>query len=116
MPVKTYRSKDYLDYIGGLRCVVTGQRPVSCHHEAVTKVYSRSQKNKFDFGAIPLVHEIHLYERHEWGRSKFWEHYSLNPADVVVGLIEDYISSGGIDSDLASIALEMVKEDNGYST
>lgn len=114
MPIKKIKSKDYLDYIASLECVVTGRRPVSCHHESVTRKYSGSLKKYFDFGAIPLTHEIHLYERHEWGKQEFWARYELDPVQIVMKLLSEYIELGRDDVELAEDALETVKLDNGY--
>jgi hypothetical protein len=113
MAVKKIKSEDYLDYIAGLPCSVSGRRPVSCHHESVTRKYSGAFKKYFDFGAIPLTHEIHLYERHEWGKHEFWEKYGLDPVQIVIKLLSDYIELGRDDVELAEDALEMVKLDNG---
>ena len=115
MPVKKVKSLDYLDYLGSKRCVVSGKREPSLHHESVTRKYTGSMKGYFDFGAIPLDHEIHLYGRHAWGKNHFWEQYNLDPVKIVIELIEGYIEEGREDAELAMNALEMIKEDNGYS-
>ena len=114
MPVKKIKSKDYLDYLGGKGCVVSGRTGVDLHHESVTRRFSGASKRYFDFGAVPLNHDIHLNQRHAWGRVTFWEYYAKDPVEIVIELIQEYINEGREDAELAANALEMVKEDNGY--
>jgi hypothetical protein len=113
MPVKKIRSKDYLDFIGQQKCVVTGSHPADCHHESVTRRFSAGMKKYFDFGALPLRHDVHLYERHSMGKVEFWEKYNLNPAELAVNFIEEYLSLAPEDYDVAEEALYMIKRDNG---
>lgn len=115
MAIRKIKSIDYLDYLSRKRCVVSGKRNPTLHHESVTRKYSGGLKKYFDFGAIPLDHEIHLYERHGWGKSEFWEHYKQDPVSLVIRFISEYISLGREDAELAMNALRMIKEDNGYS-
>jgi hypothetical protein len=116
MAIKKVKSKDYLDYLGGKGCVVSGRRPSDIHHESIVRKYSGGMKKYFDFGAVPLDHEIHLYERHGWGKTTFWEHYKLDPVSIVVALVQEYIEQGREDAELATNALDMIKRDNGYHT
>lgn len=116
MPVKKMKSKDYLDYLGGKRCVVSGQRGTDLHHEAVVRKYSGYMKSYFDFGAMPMSHDIHLNQRHTWGRLEFWRHYQKDPVEIVLELIQNYIDEGREDAELAMNTLEMVKTDNGYNS
>lgn len=116
MPVKKMKSKDYLEYLGGKRCVVSGRSKVDLHHEAIVRKYSGAMKSYFDFGALPLDHDIHLNQRHAWGRLEFWRYYKREPVELVIELIQNYIDEGREDIELAENALEMVREDNGYNT
>lgn len=116
MGIKKIKSKDYLDYLGVKGCVVSGRRNPDIHHESVTRKYSGGLKKYFDFGAIPLDHELHLYGRHELGKVEFWDRYDKDPVKIVIELIEEYIEQGREDAELAINALEMVKKDNGYNT
>lgn len=106
--MKKMLSKEYLDFIGTHACVVTGKYPSECHHEAVTYKFRGDRKRYFDYGAIPLIHEIHLYERHEMGRVAFWDKYELDPKEVVITLIEEYLTLDPLDYDEASEGLELV--------
>jgi hypothetical protein len=108
----SFKSGDYLNYIADLPCIVTGRRPVDCHHEAVLRKYSGTQKRKFDFGAIPLAHDVHIYQRHEWGKNKFWQHYQYDPIEVCIALLTVYINKGGLDSDKAKEALRMLLDEH----
>ena len=106
------KSKDYLEYIADLPCIITGRYPVDCHHEVVLRKFSGTQKRKFDFGAIPLEHEIHIEHRHGWGKNKFWTHYGYNPIEVCIALLYVYINQGGLDSDKAKEALRMLMDEH----
>jgi len=112
MPVKKIKSKSYLDFVGQKNCVVTGNYPVDLHHESVTRKFSAGLKKYFDFGVLPLNHDVHLNERHSMGKQEFWDYYNLNPVDLVVELIEEYLSLNPEDYDVAEEALELIKEDN----
>ncbi len=116
MAIRGMLSKDYLSFIRGQRCVISGKSRVTAHHESVTQKYSGGLKKHFDFGAIPMLHEIHLNERHQWGREEFWRHYRKNPVEIVIKLLEKYIDEGGVDTEMATLALSMVREDNGLWT
>lgn len=109
MPIKGYKSPDYLDFVGDHRCVITGYDKPDIHHESIVRKYSGGLKKYFDFGAIPLRHDLHLDERHAWGRVPFWEHYDIDPIEVVINLIEEYVSMGPVDIELAEDALEMIR-------
>ena len=113
MPIKGMKSKDYLDFIGSQVCPITGRYPVDCHHESVTRRFSGSLKKHFDYGALPLEHEIHLSGRHNTGKTEFWESHSLDPAELVVEYLIEYIELEPSDVVEAQYALSMVRKDNG---
>jgi len=103
---KKYKSHSYLEYIGEQRCCITGELGADIHHESVTHKYSAGLKKYFDFGAIPLIHKVHIDERHGWGKTYFWNYYNKDPRDVVRRLLQSYILLGF--DDLAEEALELV--------
>lgn len=107
-----FKSEDYLEYISELPCIITGSPRADCHHESVLRRFSGGQKRKFDFGALPLEHFIHIEERHGWGKNKFWQHYDMNPVDICVALITVYIERGGKDIDKAEEALRMLIDEH----
>ena len=116
MSYKTmYKSPSYLDFVGKQNCCITGEYPPDVHHESVTRKYSAALKRYFDFGAVPLMHRTHLDERHGWGKHKFWSHYGVDPVDVVINLIEEYVKLDPEDMELALEALDMVKRDHQRS-
>lgn len=110
------KSKDYLDYLGGMGCFITKKPNPDIHHESVVRKYSGAMKKYFDFGAIPLSHEVHLGERHQYGRGPFWEKYGYDPVEICIALVTVYIELGRADFILAEEALEMIKRDNGYNS
>lgn len=112
MPVKGMKSKDYLDFIGQESCPITGKYPVDLHHESLVRRFSGGLKKYFDYGAIPLEHEIHLGERHQMGKVEFWENYGLNPAALVEEYLQRYIDTEPEDKYEAIEALRMVRKDN----
>lgn len=116
MPVKKIKSEDYLNYLGSMGCFITKRPNPDIHHESVVRSYSGAMKKYFDFGAIPLSHELHLGERHQIGREGFWNKYGYNPVDICIALVTVYIGLGRPDLELAERALEMLKRDNGYSS
>jgi len=116
MSYKTvYKSPAYLDFVGEQYCCITGEYPSDIHHESVTRKYSDGLKKYFDFGAVPLAHRVHLDERHGWGKHEFWSHYAVDPVDVVINLIEEYVMMEPEDMELALEALDMVKRDHQRS-
>lgn len=112
MPINKIKSPSYLNFLGSRGCFITGKTSPDLHHEAVHRKYLGGMKKYFDFGAIPLNHELHLYERHQWGREEFWQHYGLDPVDVCIQLLTEYVEDGqGEDLDIAKHYLdELLKE------
>ena len=112
MPVtKRYKSKQYLNFLADHRCVITGASyNVDLHHEAVTRRFGGSLKKSFDFGAIPLSHDIHIDERHAWGRHEFWRHYEKDPEEIAINLIEEYLTMEPEDEEVAREALELIQK------
>ena len=108
--MKRIRSVDYLNFIGQHHCVITGKHPVDCHHESVVRGFMGQQKKYFDYGAIPLDHDIHINERHALGRHGFWTKYDMNPRSVVASLIREYLTTEPEDFDEAQRALRMVSD------
>ncbi|MFA5626184.1 MAG: hypothetical protein WC965_01750 [Thiohalomonadaceae bacterium] len=107
-----FKSKSYLMFLGSQPCCITGTtNNVDLHHESLLRKFSGGRKNKFDFGALPLDHGIHLYQRHSWGKEKFWEHYNKNPYEIAERLISRYIDTHPEDIELAENALEMIRDE-----
>jgi len=115
MPIRGMKSPNYLDFIGTKKCPITGSHPSDCHHESVTRRFSGALKKHFDYGALPLEHEIHLYERHQVGKEEFWSKYDFDPALLVLSYLEEYVSLDPEDKDEAELAIQMVRKDNGFS-
>lgn len=103
-----FQSRDYLEFVGTKPCAITGIYGVHLHHEAVSRKFRGRNKNKFDFGVIPLIPRLHIEQRHGWGRKRFWSHYGRDPVDIVVQLISEYIHQEGADSEAAEKALELI--------
>lgn len=112
MPVKKFKSRDYLEFVAERPCVITGAYSnVDLHHESVLHSYGGALKKYFDFGALPLRHDVHLDERHGWGKHAFWSHYNLNPTLLVMNLIKEYVTLDRADKALAEAALERIERD-----
>lgn len=111
MKRKSYKSRDYLDFLSRFPCAVTGSRTnIDLHHESLLRRFSGDRKNKFDFGAIPLRHDIHLYERHSTGKEPFWAKYHRNPVELAIYYVQRYIDEGRKDTELAEEALRMLED------
>lgn len=113
MPIRGMKSKEYLNFIGQKECAVTGTYPADLHHESIVRRFSGGLKKHFDYGVLPLEHEIHLNERHQLGKVEFWERYGIDPSDLVIKYLEEYIELEPPDIEDAKYALFMVKKDNG---
>lgn len=112
MPIKGMKSKDYLNFIGQESCPVTGKYPADLHHESLVRRFSGGLKKYFDYGALPLEHEVHLGERHQMGKDLFWKQYGLDPAKLAEDYLTRYIDTGPEDEYEALEALRMVRKDN----
>lgn len=111
MAIKGIASKDYLTYLRrNKRCVISGRKNPDVHHESVSSKYRGYLKRYFDFGAIPLAHELHVGKRHEWGKVAFWGYYGMDPAHVARKLVQSYIEDGGADAELAREALKLIDD------
>lgn len=105
------KSKGYLNFVGEYPCCVTGEtHNVDLHHEEFIQQYSGSRKRQFDFGVLPLAHNIHLQERHYMGKDKFWDTYQQDPLEIAIEMVQAYIDSWPEDVELAEEALEMLKD------
>lgn len=114
MPITTkFKSKDYLNYIATKPCCVThSKHQVDCHHESICRNFSGSLKKYFDFGTLPLQHKLHIDTRHQLGRKEFWSHYNLDPKQLVIGYLKEYINLNKVDAILAQEALELIEGEN----
>lgn len=110
--MKKYKSKEYLEFLGGKRCVVTGSKHPDLHHESVG-VYKGMHKRWFDFGAIPLNHDVHINQRHSMGAAKFWKRHKKNPLTIAIKQVEEYLDTHSFSTEeeycLATDALEILK-------
>jgi hypothetical protein len=108
MPVKKIKSNSYLDFLSTKKCPITGSRSIDIHHESLFIEYSGSLKRYNDFQALPLKKELHLYSRHSTGKNSFWKKYYVNPYEVAISFLSDYVKTGPDDADLALFYLNML--------
>lgn len=106
-----FKSSNYLEYLSGKRCIITGNRRTQAHHESILPGFSGAQKKQCDFTALPLSVRLHI-QRHQMGKIKFWKAYKRDPAQLVIRLLEKYIDNHGTDRDTALQVLQMVKDAN----
>jgi len=69
--LKTFRSKEYLEWIGKLPCLICGAESVP-HHEGKRGMGIKAS----DFDTIPLCNEHHQF-RHQHGRNTFAAKYGF---------------------------------------
>lgn len=109
---KEYKSPEYLDFVGGWPCCVTGAtHNVDVHHESLVSRFTGSRKRKFDFGAVPLEHELHLEDRHRVGKTLFWERHDVDPYGVAIDMLTTYLETSPHDYELAEEALELLVDE-----
>ena len=101
MPVKKIKSSGYLTFLSKKKCVVTGSLQFDIHHESLLREFGGGLKNHNDFQALPLHKDLHLYKRHSLGKEKFWEFYRVNPYDVAINFLSEYIETAPKDIELA---------------
>jgi len=104
-----FKSQDYLEFMSSKPCVITKTyNLVDLHHESVTRRFSGSLKKYFDFGVIPLSHDLHLNQRHATGKNVFWFTHNLIPEILVTSYLKEYINLDRQDKYLAEQALELI--------
>jgi len=102
MPVRKIKSPDYLSFLATKKCVVTGSLQIDIHHESLLREFGGGLKNHNDFQALPLQKSLHLYKRHSMGKEKFWESYRINPYDLAISFLNEYLETGPEDFEEAS--------------
>lgn len=108
------KSKKYLEYMTRYPCFITGSHNlIELHHESVVRKYWAGQKKNFDFGVIPLTKELH-YQRHSWGRRRFWEHHDEDPALICLAYLTVYLRDN-YDED-AEEALKLLEKATSHLT
>lgn len=108
---KEYKSRGYLEFVGSFPCCVSGKaNNVDVHHEALVRRFSGDRKRKFDFGAVPLDHEIHIEDRHRIGKTLFWSRHGVDPYDVALEILQSYMDTVPDDYELAEEAMELIKD------
>jgi len=85
----THRSKQYLEYIRTMRCLVC-QRSGQAHHVGGPESGRGYAHKGSDYRTIPLCYEHH-YELHDDGRETFCIRYGLDLNLRMIKLMEDRI-------------------------
>lgn len=109
MGIRKIKSPEYLGFLSNKRCVITGEDWIDIHHESLLSDFRGGMKKYNDFQAIPIAKRLHIYGRHDLGKEKFWSTYGINPYEAAITLIEEYLSYGPEDFDLASEQLEKLE-------
>lgn len=89
----TPRSREYMDFVRGLPCAVTGKVPSDPHHTLGRGMGIKGS----DFSCIPLCREAHTY-LHDHGVEEFQRYYGVNVAEVVADTLHMWITGKHIDS------------------
>jgi hypothetical protein len=110
MSIQKIKSNGYLEFLSGKKCPITGSFSVEIHHESLFREYSGSMKRYNDFQAIPLKKELHLYSRHSSGKEAFWKKFSINPYEISINFISEYIKTAPDDINLAIFYREKLIE------
>ena len=109
------KSKDYLDYMSNYPCYLSGSHHlVELHHESVVRRFWAGQKKNFDFGVIPLSKELH-YQRHSWGRRRFWEHHGEDPALICLAYLTLFLSEVDPENEDALEAMTLLEAATKHS-
>lgn len=74
------KSKEHLEFVRNLPCIVTGKNPSEPHH-VITKKTANN-----DYLCIPLCHEKHR-ELHDIGRERFERKYGIDLTDAVLAVL-----------------------------
>jgi hypothetical protein len=111
MPVTKIKSYGYLDFLSTKKCPITGSIKVHLHHESLFREFSGGMKNHNDFQAIPLDVKLHLYDRHDLGKEKFWSKYKKNPYEISIDFLSEYIQTAPSDAESAIFYLNRLKEE-----
>jgi len=83
--VKRYESKQYIEFIKQIPCLVCGNPDVDPHHSMHTKGSGGS-----DLMCLPLCRREHA-NYHSWGLTKFEENHDIDIRDAMLRLLETYI-------------------------
>ena len=99
--VKPGRSKRYMEFIREQPCCLTGMvsndfQTVDPHHEPMPGASTVGSK-ACDSRCVPVAHGIHL-KMHSPGNSRksIWEHYGVDPEDVIERMRSEWIKNGGL--------------------
>jgi len=85
------RNKKYLNFIRSLPCCVTGSEwEIVAHHIRIGQNGGMGLKPN-DYRCIPLTADKHG-ELHHMGEKTFYEYYTTNPDDEMVGNLESYLT------------------------
>ena len=90
------RSEEYLKFVRGFPCAITGEYPVEAHHALGTKGTS---KKSSDFSAIPLSSDLHK-ELHSLGYETFQEKYRIDLAELALNYVHKFLTNQWITQNL----------------
>jgi hypothetical protein len=110
MPITKIKSKEYLEFLSTKKCPITGAVGIHIHHESLLREFSAGLKNHNDFQAIPLDKNLHLQDRHSFGKEKFWAKYKKNPYEIAIQFLSEYIMTAPSDAESAIFYLNRLKE------
>lgn len=91
--LKPTKNKKYLAYIGNKDCQVTGTSFEHCvvHHVTINAGRGISQKAS-DYRCISIRADLHM-ELHHKSESLFWQELDMNPFELVVANLEEWIGA-----------------------
>jgi archaellum component FlaC len=90
------RSEEYLKFVRGFPCAITGEYPVEAHHALGMKGTS---KKSSDFSAIPLSSDLHK-ELHDLGHETFQEMYRITLSELALNYVHKFLTNQWITQNL----------------